>query len=160
MKFYVLAIGHRMPGWVAAGFEDYVRRMPPEMPIILREIRPEPRHAPSLSLAALQRIVRAEAGRLAMAQPSGSVLVALDERGKPYRTAQFAEAIGSWRNEGHDVAFAIGGADGLDEAFKRSAQLMLSLSPMTLPHQLVRVMLAEQIYRAVSILNKHPYHRA
>lgn len=160
MKFYILAVGHRMPAWVATGFADYAQRMAPEMPIVLREIRPEARPSGKGGAALMQRILQAEAGRIRAALPPNSVMIALDERGRTYSTQRLAEAVGLWRQEGRDIAFVIGGADGLEPELKQSAQLMLSLSAMTLPHQLVRVLLAEQIYRAVSILSNHPYHRA
>jgi 23S rRNA (pseudouridine1915-N3)-methyltransferase len=160
VKFHVLAVGHRMPGWVAAGVQEYVRRMPSEMPIVLREIRPETRPAGEPGPALRRRLLAAEAERVRAARPPNSVLIVLDERGQSYSTRRLADAVQAWRQEGRDPAFVIGGADGLDEQLKQSAQLMLSLSAMTLPHQLVRVLLVEQIYRAVSILSNHPYHRA
>lgn len=160
MKFHILAVGHRMPGWVAAGFEEYAQRMPPEMPIVLRELRPEARPSGRASPAVTLKIMQSEAARIRAALPQSCSLVALDERGKALRTEQLAEAVREWSHDGRDVAFVIGGADGLDDSLKRSATLMLSLSALTLPHQLVRVLLAEQLYRAVSILNNHPYHRA
>lgn len=160
MKFHILAIGHRMPAWVAAGFEEYAHRMPPEMPIVLRELRPEARPTGRPSPATTQKIMQAEAQRIRAALPQNCALVALDERGKAWRTEQLTDAVRGWSHEGRDVAFVIGGADGLDDSLKGAATLMLSLSALTLPHQLVRVLLAEQLYRAVSMLNNHPYHRA
>ena len=145
-----------MPAWVAAGFEEYARRMPRETPLILKEIRPEPA---SGSVSA-ERVRRAEAERLRNSLPPGCRMVALDEHGQGVRTESFAAMIEAWSHEGRDVAFLIGGAEGLQPALKQSAHLMLSLSAMTLPHQLVRIVLAEQLYRAVSLLRNHPYHRA
>lgn len=161
MKFHIVAVGHRMPGWVEAGFEEYARRMPRESPILLKAIRPEPRGANGRAAAGqLDRALRAEAERLTAAIAPGSRIVALDERGQQLTTESFARTLGAWLQEGRDTAFVIGGADGLDPALKRSAHVMLSLSAMTLPHQLVRVLLAEQLYRAISLLHNHPYHRA
>jgi 23S rRNA (pseudouridine1915-N3)-methyltransferase len=160
MKLIVLAVGQRAPGWMSAGFAEYARRMPREMPLRLVEIRPEPRHTPNLSASQLERILRLEADRVRAATPPGALAVALDERGLSMTTAGLAQRMESWRQEGGDVAFLIGGADGLHPDLKQSAHLMLSLSAMTLPHHLVRVVLAEQLYRAVSILQGHPYHRA
>jgi 23S rRNA (pseudouridine1915-N3)-methyltransferase len=158
MRLLVLSVGHKMPAWVSAGFEDYVRRMPREMPIQLVEIRPQPRG--SALAGQVERLVKAEAERLRAAIPAGAVCVALDERGEAVSTEGLARRLESWRQQGADVAFLIGGADGLDPDLKRSARLMLSLSAMTLPHQLVRVILAEQLYRAAALLQHHPYHRA
>ena len=159
MKLILCAVGHRMPAWVSAGFEDYARRMPREMPIELIEIRPEQRPAKTASAALTAKIMAAEAGRIRAALPDGGEVVALDERGKSLTTAQFARMMESWRQHGCDVAFIIGGADGLDAGLKKSAGLLLSLSSFTLPHQLVRVLLAEQLYRGAALLHNHPYHR-
>jgi len=160
MKFLIHAVGHRMPAWVSAGFEEYARRMPRESPLVLKEIRPEAIAAGQSSPAAVDRVRRLEGERLRSGLPAACLVVALDERGKVHSTEAFARLIGGWAQEGRDVAFLIGGAEGLDPALKQSAHLMLSLSAMTLPHQLVRVILAEQLYRAVSLLRNHPYHRA
>ena len=160
MKFLILAVGQRAPAWVSAGFEDYARRMPREMPLHLVEIRLEPRHSASPSPAQIERVLTREADRLRAATPADSVTLALDEQGRALSTPGLAQLIATWRTEGRDVVFMIGGADGLAPQLKRSARLMLSLSAMTLPHQLVRVILAEQLYRAVSLLQGHPYHRA
>jgi len=159
MKFVILGVGQKPPAWVSAGFEDYARRMPREMPLQLVEIRPEPRRSSSLAPAQIDRILAREAERLRAATPPDSVTLALDERGQAVSTQRLADLIAAWRREGRDVVFMIGGADGLHPDLKRSAQLMLSLSAMTFPHQLVRVILAEQLYRAVSLLQGHPYHR-
>jgi 23S rRNA (pseudouridine1915-N3)-methyltransferase len=160
VKLHILAVGHRMPAWVQAGFEDYARRMPREMPLLLKAVRPEPRGSGALSAAQIERILKIESERLRSAAPQGCLLVALDERGQALTTERLAQHLGQWLQQGRDVCFAIGGADGLDADFKRSAHLMLSVSAMTLPHQLVRVILAEQLYRASSMLQHHPYHRA
>jgi 23S rRNA (pseudouridine1915-N3)-methyltransferase len=157
MKFLICAVGHRMPAWVAAGFDEYARRMPRETPLLLKEIRPEA--ASASGPAAMDRVRRLEGERLRAAVPEGARVVALDERGESLGTEAFARLIDGWSHEGRDVAFLIGGAEGLDPTVRQSAQLMLSLSAMTLPHQLVRVLLAEQLYRAVSLLRNHPYHR-
>ena len=159
MKFLIHAVGHRMPAWVASGFDEYVRRMPRETPIALKELRPEPISSPGGS-GAVERVQRIEGERLRSSLPPGCLVVVLDERGRSIDTRAFANLINGWSHEGRDVAFLIGGAEGLDPALRQSAQLVLSLSDMTLPHQLVRVVLAEQLYRAVSLLRNHPYHRA
>jgi len=159
MKLIVCAVGHRMPAWVAAGYQEYASRMPRETALELVEVRPEPRPAKP-SPATITKIMAAEAQRVAACLPADCRSVALDQGGRPVTSEQFAGLLQEWMCEGRDVAFVIGGADGLDARLKRSASLMLSLSPMTLPHQLVRVLLAEQLYRASSLLRNHPYHRA
>ncbi len=159
MRLLILAVGHKMPAWVSMGFEDYARRMPRDMPLQLVEIRPQPRSG-AATPAQIDRMLKLEAQRLRAAVPAGATSVALDERGRAASTEELARRLEGWRQAGSDVAFLIGGADGLDTELKRSAQLMLSLSAMTLPHQLVRVLLAEQLYRAASLLQGHPYHRA
>jgi 23S rRNA (pseudouridine1915-N3)-methyltransferase len=107
----------------------------------------------------MKKIVAVEGARIRAALAPGCAVVALDERGRSFTTSQFARRLESWRREGRDVAFVIGGADGLEPGLKLSASLLLSLSSLTLPHQLVRVLLAEQLYRGVSLLHNHPYHR-
>jgi 23S rRNA (pseudouridine1915-N3)-methyltransferase len=161
VKFLIVAVGHRMPGWVEAGFDEYARRIPRDTPIVLKAVRPEPRSGSGPAAAGqIERALRAEGQRLSAAITPGSRIVALDERGQQFSTESFARSLAAWLGEGRDVAFLIGGADGLDPALKRSAHVMLSVSAMTLPHQLVRVVLAEQLYRALSLLHNHPYHRA
>jgi 23S rRNA (pseudouridine1915-N3)-methyltransferase len=155
MRFIVLAVGNRMPAWIEAGFQEYSKRMPREARIELREIRPEKR-----ADGTVQAALRAERDRILAAAPEGSEIVALDERGKPLSTVQLAREIERWRGEARDVAWVIGGADGLHADLKQRAHRLISLSAMTLPHGLVRVLLAEQLYRAVSLLAGHPYHRS
>jgi 23S rRNA (pseudouridine1915-N3)-methyltransferase len=157
MKFHVVAVGHRMPAWIGAGFEEYARRMPRDARLALTEIKPESRG--SGPAPAVERILQAEHKRILGALPAGCYKVVLDERGKAFPTRQLAANIARWREAGRDIAFIIGGADGTAAALKREADLLWSLSPLTLPHALVRVVLAEQLYRAMSILNNHPYHR-
>lgn len=156
MKFHVVAVGHRMPAWIKAGFEEYARRMPRDARLVLTEIKPESR---GTGAPAVERILQAENKRILAALPAGCHKVVLDERGKSFPTRQLADNIARWREAGRDIAFIIGGADGTSGALKREADMLWSLSPLTLPHALVRVVLAEQIYRAISILNNHPYHR-
>jgi 23S rRNA (pseudouridine1915-N3)-methyltransferase len=159
VKLRIVAVGHKPPAWVQAGFEDYARRMPREVRIELTEIRPAPRSRQPASAATVARILAAEKSRILAAVPAGCVRIALDERGKPLATADLARSLAGWMQGGRDVAFLIGSADGLDEAIKKDADLLLSLSAMTLPHALVRVLLAEQLYRALSMTQNHPYHR-
>ena len=158
MKLRVIAVGHRMPAWISAGFDEYARRMPREMPLTLTELKPETRAA-NAGEAAIQRIVETEAKRITEALPKNAMSVVLDETGKPVTTRALAERMAQWRESGKDIAFVIGGADGTSNTLKKSAAWLWSLSPLTLPHGLVRVVLAEQLYRAASILGNHPYHR-
>ena len=159
MKLHILAIGHKPPAWVVAGFEDYVRRMPREARIEVTEIKPAPRSRQVPSAASISRILAVEKSRFLAALAPGCVRIALDERGKQLTTAELARKLALWMQAGQDVAFMIGSADGLDQELKDSADLLLGLSAMTLPHAMVRVLLAEQLYRAMSMIRNHPYHR-
>ncbi|MEO5765932.1 MAG: 23S rRNA (pseudouridine(1915)-N(3))-methyltransferase RlmH [Casimicrobiaceae bacterium] len=154
MNVRVVALGHRMPAWVSAGYDEYARRLPRDFALTSVELKPEPRDRGR----SVGQILAAEATRLAAAC-AGARIVALDERGSLWTTRQLADNLQQWREAGADVAFVIGSADGLDAGFKRSADARIALSAMTLPHGLVRVVLAEQLYRAASLLAGHPYHR-
>lgn len=159
MKLHILSIGHKPPAWVAAGFEDYVRRMPREARIEITEVKPAARSRQAQSAASISQILATEKSRLIAAIPPGCVRIALDERGKQLTTADLARKLAGWMQGGRDVAFMIGSADGLDQELKERADLLLALSAMTLPHAMVRVLLAEQLYRAMSMIQNHPYHR-
>ena len=156
MKFLVFAVGNKMPKWVETGFGEYARRMPHEATIDLIEIKPEKRGEGKK----VEQLLIAEAARIQVALPSKCRIVAMDERGRQWTTAKLADSITNWMRNGGDTAFLVGGADGLDANIKNSADEVLALSAMTLPHGLARIMLAEQLYRAVSLINRHPYHRA
>ena len=145
-----------MPAWVDAGFGEYARRRPRDARLALTEVKPESRGAGR----ALGRLLEAEEKRILAAVPGGSLRIALDERGSLLATAELARCLERWRHAGSDLAFIIGGPDGLAETLKRGAAFNWSLTPLTLPHGLARVILAEQLYRSVSILHNHPYHRA
>ena len=153
MRLLVVAVGHRMPPWVNAGFAEYAGRMPRESRIELNALKPAPRGAP------LQRMLDAEGKRILAALPADCIRVALDERGALLSTMDLARRVARWREAGRDVAFIVGGADGLAESVRNAAHLVWSLSPLTLPHGLARVVLAEQLYRAACLLRGHPYHR-
>ncbi|MBI1887816.1 MAG: 23S rRNA (pseudouridine(1915)-N(3))-methyltransferase RlmH [Nitrosomonadales bacterium] len=155
MKLLIVSVGHKMPDWITAGFNEYARRMPREAKIELLEIKPEPRTTGKT----MAQIMEAEAQRILAALPQSSLRIALDERGAQPTTRQLAAQMQDWMRAGRDVAFIIGGADGLHESVKRAAQQMMALSSLTLPHAMVRVLLAEQLYRAHSLLHNHPYHR-
>ena len=150
-----MSVGHKMPDWITAGFNEYAKRMPREARIELLEIKPEPRTTGKTTA----QIMEAEAQRIIAALPQSSLRIALDERGAQPTTKQLAAQMQDWMRAGRDVAFIIGGADGLHESVKRAAQQMMALSSLTLPHAMVRVLLAEQLYRAHSLLHNHPYHR-
>ncbi len=155
MKLLVVAVGARLPAWMHAGFNEYAKRMPRELPIELVEIKPEARNT-GKSVAAL---LAAEAKRIEAVLPSRCRRIALDERGEAPDTRALAERLGRWQDAGDDLAFLIGGPDGLDPALKQGAHETLRLSSLTLPHGLVRVVLAEALYRAHSLRSGHPYHR-
>jgi len=155
MKLLIVSVGHKMPGWITAGFNEYAKRMPREARIELLEIKPEPRTTGKTTA----QIMEAEAQRVIAALPQSSLRIALDERGAQPTTKQLAAQMQDWMRAGRDIAFIIGGADGLHESVKRAAQQMMALSSLTLPHAMVRVLLAEQLYRAHSLLHNHPYHR-
>lgn len=154
MKLRIVALGHRLPSWVGEAYADYARRMPRGLDQELVEIKAEPRDRGKST----GQVLAAEAERIAAAT-RGFHVVALDERGPAWTTAELASALAGWRDSALDVAFVIGSADGLAEKVKRDANVVIALSALTLPHGLVRVMLAEQLYRAASLLQGHPYHR-
>lgn len=155
MKLIIVSVGHKMPDWIMAGFNEYVKRMPREAQIVLQEIKPEPRTTGKTTV----QIMEAEAQRILSALPQNCLRIALDERGSQPTTKQLAAQMQDWMREGCDVAFIIGGADGLHASVKQSARQMMALSALTLPHAFVRVLLAEQLYRAHSLMHNHPYHR-
>lgn len=156
MKLWLVAVGQRLPRWVDEAFSDYAKRLPPETPLILREIRAETRGSSISADAVMER----EAQRIEAAIPPGARVVALDEHGDRLTSAALARELDRWRQDGRDVALLIGGADGLAPRIKQRADTLLRLSDLTLPHGLARVLLAEQLYRAHSLLSGHPYHRA
>lgn len=149
------AVGTRLPDWMNAGFAEYAKRMPRELPLELVEIKPEPRST-GKTVAAM---MAAEARRIEAVLPARSRRIALDERGETLDTQVLAKRLGQWQEGGDDVAFLIGGPDGLDPALKQGAHEKLRLSALTLPHGLARVVLAEALYRAHSLRCGHPYHR-
>jgi 23S rRNA (pseudouridine1915-N3)-methyltransferase len=154
MKLVVLAIGQRQPAWADAAWADFAKRFPPEMRLELKALKVEPRNTRTPT-----QCMAAEAQRIEAALPKGARRVLLDERGSALNTVQLAERVRAWRSEGHDVALLIGGPDGLDATLKAGADETLRLSDLTLPHAFVRVLLAEALYRAWSLLQGHPYHR-
>jgi 23S rRNA (pseudouridine1915-N3)-methyltransferase len=154
VKIRILAIGHKMPAWVEQGCAEYLKRMPREMTVEMVEIKPDKRAAGKSGA----QVREAEAARLIEAA-GRDYLVVLDEHGQEPTTLQLAQRMEHWLADGRDVALAIGGADGLHDTVKQAAQWQWSLSRLTLPHGMVRVMLAEQLYRGWSVITNHPYHR-
>ena len=146
MKLYIVAIGHKMPNWVDIAIQDFVKRMPKDAPIIIKELKPDINPTK-------------EAIKLLEHIPKNSFIVAPDERGKDLTTLQMSEHFAQWQQLGKDIYFIIGGADGLDQTIKSLSQLMLRLSSLTLPHAFARLLLVEQLYRSWTILQNHPYHR-
>ena len=155
MKLVIVAVGTRMPAWVSAGFDDYARRMPREAPLTLVEVKAEP----LTTGKPVATLMAQEASRIEAALPARALRVVLDEHGADLDTAALARRLDGWLADGRDVAFIVGGPDGLAPAIKASADATLRLSSLTLPHALVRPLLAEALYRAVSLLKNHPYHR-
>jgi 23S rRNA (pseudouridine1915-N3)-methyltransferase len=155
VQFIIVAVGHRMPTWITAGFDEYAKRMPPESRIQLKEIKPVERSGSKNALT----VMAGERSKIEAALPKNARIVALDEHGKDLTTMELSGWLMRWQQEGRDVAFVIGGADGLDPHFKTEADMLIRISSLTLPHGMVRVVLAEQLYRAWSITQNHPYHR-
>lgn len=155
MKIHILAVGTRMPAWVDEAYADFAKRMPREMALELIEVKAEPRTS-GKPVAAL---MAAEAQRLRAAIPAHSRRVVLDEHGADLTTTALAKRLQAWRDGGEDVCLIIGGPDGLAPELKMDAHETLRLSSLTLPHALVRVLLAEALYRAASLIKGHPYHR-
>lgn len=155
MQIQLITIGNRMPAWVQQGYDEYAKRLPRECELVLKEIAPGKR-AKNSDIA---RIIKDEGERLLKAIPSDTRTVTLDIPGKAWTTPDLAEALQRWLNSGQNIALLIGGPEGLSETVKQRADESWSLSKLTLPHPLVRVIVAEQLYRAWSILHNHPYHR-
>jgi 23S rRNA (pseudouridine1915-N3)-methyltransferase len=155
MEIRLIAVGTKMPQWINQGFHEYAKRMPPECKLLLQEISAGKR----TKGADIVRLTRIEGEQISAAIPKGSRTVALEVKGKMWSTEQLADRMQCWMEEGRDVALIIGGPEGIEKTVSDAADEKWSISSLTLPHPLVRVILAEQIYRAWSILRGHPYHR-
>jgi len=155
MHVRILAIGERMPGWVAEGFAEYRKRLSRELPLELVEIKPGARGKGRDD----RRAMADEGAAVIAALPRDTHVVALDGRGKTWSSEQLAGQLENWRMGGRDLAFLIGGPDGHAGDVLERADQRWSLGPLTLPHMLVRLVLAEQLYRATTIIAGHPYHR-
>ncbi|HEX7386840.1 MAG TPA: 23S rRNA (pseudouridine(1915)-N(3))-methyltransferase RlmH [Castellaniella sp.] len=156
MKLHVVAVGTRMPDWVQIAWQDFAKRMPRDCAMDLHEVKADSR----TQGRTVAQMMQAEANRIEAAIPANACRIILDEHGRDLTTLALAQDLKTWQAGGHDVAIIIGGPDGLDPDLKKTAQQTLRLSSLTLPHAMVRVLLAEQLYRAWSILAGHPYHRA
>ncbi|GAB4205264.1 MAG: 23S rRNA (pseudouridine(1915)-N(3))-methyltransferase RlmH [Tibeticola sp.] len=156
MRLLVVAVGQRVPDWAQTAWDDYAKRFPPELRVDLKAVKTEPRAGGK----ARESLLAAERQRIEAAIPRGTRVVVLDERGTALSTRALADRLGAWQLDGDDVAFVIGGPDGLDPGLRAAAHERIRLSDLTLPHALVRVLLVEQLYRAWSVRAGHPYHRA
>jgi 23S rRNA (pseudouridine1915-N3)-methyltransferase len=154
VRLYIVAVGQRVPDWAQTAWDDYAKRFPHEIRIELKAVKTEPRGSKTL-----ETLYAAERARIEAAIPKGTRIVALDERGTALTTLALAQRLNEWQNGGGDVALVIGGPDGLEPAFRASAQERIRLSDLTLPHAMARVLLIEQLYRAWSVNANHPYHR-
>ena len=155
MKARLIAIGERAPGWVAEGYADYARRLSHGLPLELVEIAPGLRGEGRDS----QRAMAEEGERVLAALPRNAWVVALDGRGRPWSSEDLAQRLAHWRGQGRDLALLVGGPEGHAAQVIARADEVWSLGPLTLPHMLVRLLVVEQLYRAVSMLGHHPYHR-
>lgn len=154
MKLFLVAVGQRQPAWAETAYDDFAKRFPPEMRLELKAVKAETRGSKTA-----EQLMAAEATRLEAALPKGVRRVVLDERGDRLTTLQLSARMKAWMHDGRDVALVIGGPDGLDATLKQSADETLRLSDLTLPHAFVRVLLAEALYRAWTVMVNHPYHR-
>ncbi len=154
MKLRIISVGHKMPAWVEEACAEYTKRMPRELTIEIIEIKPEKRAAGNST----QNVQEAEAKRIIDAVGK-DYLIACDERGAEITTLQLAEKLISWQSLAKNISIIIGGADGLHDSLKQNAGMLWGLSKLTLPHAFVRVLLCEQLYRAHTVNQSHPYHR-
>ena len=155
MQIHLISVGNRMPSWVKTGYDDYAKRLPRDYELLLKEIAPGVR-GKNCDLA---RIIRDEGERMSAVIPLGSFIVALELSGKTMTTPELAVSLKRWQETGKTVVLLVGGPDGMADSVRAKASESWSLSPLTFPHPLVRIIVAEQLYRAWSILHNHPYHR-
>jgi 23S rRNA (pseudouridine1915-N3)-methyltransferase len=156
MKLNLLAVGTKMPIWVSEGYHEYAKRLPRECQLVLHEIAPAKRGKSGHALQWMEE----EGERILAAIPADHHVVSLEVKGKPWTTEQLAEQMKNWLSDGRDVSLLVGGPDGLATKCSQRADQKWSLSALTLPHPLVRIIMAEQVYRAWTVLQNHPYHRA
>ncbi|HCW90310.1 MAG TPA: 23S rRNA (pseudouridine(1915)-N(3))-methyltransferase RlmH [Marinobacter sp.] len=156
MRLRLICVGQKMPGWVSEGYQEYSRRMPPEMPLELGEV-PLAHRGKNPDIP---RLMQKEGEALLAAVGARDRVVALDVQGQAWSTEKLASQLENWQLDGRDVSFLVGGPDGLPSECLERADQRWSLSPLTLPHPLVRILVSEQLYRAWSVTRNHPYHRA
>ncbi len=156
MKIQLHAVGKRMPAWVSLGYNEYAKRLSGECSLVLKEVSAG-KHSKN---ASTQQIIDAQGVRLISSLPHRAHVVALDVNGTHWSTEQLAKIMSIWMHQGKDISLLIGGPEGLSENCLQRADQRWSLSALTFPHPLVRIILAEQLYRAYSIIKNHPYHRA
>jgi len=156
MKLNLLAVGNKMPTWVTDGYQEYAKRLPRECKLVLHEISPAKRGKSGSS----SQWMREEGDRILATIPDNHHVIALDVNGKTWSTEQLAKQLENWQADGRDVSLLVGGPDGLTDECLQRANQRWSLSALTLPHPLVRIVMAEQLYRAWTVLQNHPYHRA
>ena len=154
MKLLLVAVGQRPPAWADTAYADFAKRFPPELRLELKAVKAEPRSGKTAA-----QLMAAEGQRIEAALPRGVCRVVLDEHGDRLTTVQLSARMTTWMRDGRDVALLVGGPDGLDATLKSSADETLRLSDLTLPHAFVRVLLAEALYRAWTVMTNHPYHR-
>ncbi len=155
MRIHLIAVGSRLDAWVNQGYDEFAKRLPTDCSLQLTEI-------PALKRgknADIERVTREEGRKMLAAIPKGALVVALDVQGRQYTTLELADKLAGWLQGGRDVALLVGGPEGLAPECLARAEEKWSLSKLTLPHPLVRIVVAEQLYRTWSVLNHHPYHR-
>lgn len=155
MQIHLIAVGQKMPAWVKLGYDEYAKRLPGECQLVLKEIMPGKRNKNSNRV----KIIKEEGAKMISAIPAGARVVSLDIPGQPWTTAELAAALQRWMQSGQNIALLVGGPEGLADEARNNADESWSLSKLTFPHPLVRIIVAEQIYRAWSLLKNHPYHR-
>ncbi|WP_299776167.1 23S rRNA (pseudouridine(1915)-N(3))-methyltransferase RlmH [uncultured Pseudoteredinibacter sp.] len=155
MRTRIIAVGTKMPAWVETGYKDYAKRLPRDFPVEVLELPLGPRG----KNASIEKAIAKESEAMLAAIPDGDKVIALDVKGKPWGTEQLADKLADWRMDGNNYSLLIGGPDGLSQQCLQRADVRWSLSALTLPHPLVRIVLIEQLYRAWTILNNHPYHK-
>ena len=155
MRVKLIAVGTKMPKWVVEGYDEYAKRLPKDFSLELVEL-PMSQRGKNTDIA---KAIQKEGDAMLAAIPSGDKVIALEVLGKTWSTEQLAEQAAQWRMDGHNISLLVGGPDGLDPRCTARADQAWSLSKLTLPHPMVRILLAEQIYRAWTLMNNHPYHR-
>lgn len=155
MRTRIIAVGTKMPAWVETGYKDYAKRLPRDFSVEVLELPLGPRG----KNASIEKAIAKESEAMLAAIPDGDKVIALDVKGKPWSTEQLADKLAGWRMDGNNYSLLIGGPDGLSQQCLQRADVRWSLSALTLPHPLVRIVLIEQLYRAWTILNNHPYHK-